>query len=378
MQIKKYTAPTLKEAITLMKNDLGEDAIILSTRMTEDKKSPHKKKLFEVTASVEDSYDFVPQQKKNAEPNQKKEEPKNEFAKELEKLSAKFNAQPPVTENNKSAYQEKKNQSNNENNLETELKEIYEVLIHREVSDKIAASIINQLRKYSQFLHTSNIDNYVTSTISSMIPTSHFEVKRNGRARVIAFVGPTGVGKSTSIAKLAVISKLVHNLDVGLITLDTYRLGALDQLRIFSEISKIDMHVAYEAEELPELFNKFKKKDIIFIDTAGRSQNNKASLKEMEDFLSKIMIDETYLVLSSTSSTKTLFDAIEKFKLLNYNGLIFSKIDEAAAFGNILNVSATYNIPIKYITNGQIIPDDIIAANAEFIANMIYTGNTYK
>lgn len=378
MQIKKYTAQTLKEAITLMKNDLGEDAIILSTRMVEDKKSTHKKKLFEVTASVEDSYDVDPApQKKGNEKIQDENQPKD-FAKELERLSAKINAKAPVVETATDNYAKSGKVNTNKYNVEEELKEVREVLIHREVSDKIASSIINQLEKYSQFLHTSNIDNYVTTTISSMISTSNFEMKRNGRAKVVAVVGPTGVGKSTSIAKLAVISKLVHNLDVGLITIDTYRLGALDQLRIFSEISKIDMQVAYEAEELPALINNFKKKDIIFIDTAGRSQNNKTSIKEMKEFLSKIMIDETYLVLSSTNSTKTIFDAIEKFKLLDYNGLIFSKIDEAAALGNILNAAVTYNIPIKYITNGQVIPDDIIAANSEFLANMIYTGNIYK
>ena len=119
---------------------------------------------------------------------------------------------------------------------------------------------------------------------------------------------------------------------------------------------------------------KFKNKDIVFIDTVGRSQNNTKLLNSINDFLEKVKVDETYLVLNSTSDYKVMMDVAKKFKVLNYDALVFSKLDEAISFGNILNLVNEIKIPIKYLTNGQVIPDDIIAADSEFIANMVYTG----
>jgi len=220
----------------------------------------------------------------------------------------------------------------------------------------------------------ANKEEYIISTLASMIPTSDFELNGEGKPKVISLVGPTGVGKTTCIAKLAVISKILHNLDIGLISIDTYRLGALDQLKIFSEISNIDFLVAYEPNDVAKFLKKFKKKDIVFIDTVGRSQNNKKLLNTINDFLKKVNIDETYLVLNSTSDYKIILDVAEKFKVLNYDAVIFSKLDEAISYGNIFNFVNQIDVPIKYLTNGQVIPDDIIAADSEFIANMVYSG----
>ena len=119
---------------------------------------------------------------------------------------------------------------------------------------------------------------------------------------------------------------------------------------------------------------KFKNKDIVFIDTVGRSQNNTKLLNSINQFLKATKIDETYLVLNSTSDYKIMLDVAKKFKVLNYNGIVFSKLDEAVSFGNILNLVEEIKVPIKYLTNGQVIPDDIIAADSEFIANMIVSG----
>jgi flagellar biosynthesis protein FlhF len=218
----------------------------------------------------------------------------------------------------------------------------------------------------------------VLSSIASLIPTNKLKLERNKKAKKVALVGPTGVGKTTCIAKLSVISKLIHNLDIGLISADTYRLGAIDQLRIFSEISNIELKVASEAGEMADIINKFRKKDLIFIDTAGRSQNNIQQLYETKEFLNAAQVDETYLVVSSTSSTKLLLDVLKKYKLFNYDSVIYTKIDEAVTFGSILNVAVKKNIPISFLSNGQVIPDDIIAADSEFIANMIYTGKINK
>ncbi|NCS90393.1 MAG: flagellar biosynthesis protein FlhF, partial [Ignavibacteria bacterium] len=147
---------------------------------------------------------------------------------------------------------------------------------------------------------------------------------------------------------------------------------------IFSEISNTDMLVAYEPKEMPGLLQKFKKKDIIFIDTAGRSQNNANHLKETKLFLTAGGVTETHLVLSTTSSTRNLVDVAQKFKMFNYKSVLFTKVDEAVSYGSMLNLVFTYDIPIMFLTNGQVIPDDIISADSEFIASMIYKGKMTK
>lgn len=379
MQIKKYIAGTLKEASQQMKKELGENAIVLSTRIIDDDPRFGGKRVFELTAGVEDNYDKV-----TTELNRKNNlQSEKNFSEELKNLSDKVftshyrKEQKPVTEKNIRLVPDSM-KPNPKKEFEYELKEIADTLLQREVNKRIVDSIITQLKKYSEFVQGSNLDGYVISTISSMIPTSNFEVQKRQKTKTIVMAGPTGVGKTTCIAKLAVISKILHNLNIGLISLDTYRLGAIDQLKIFSDISNIDLRVAYDAAEIPGFLNEYRKKDIVFIDTAGRSQNNKELLLDTREFINTIKPDEVYLVLSTTSTTKNMLDVAEKFKVLNYNGIVFTKLDEAVSFGNIINLTTQIGVPIKYLTNGQVIPDDIIAADPEFIANMIYTGKISK
>ena len=374
MQIKKFTAPTLKEASFLMKQELGNDAVILGTRVIQSDTINGSQRKFEITAGIEEVYSgtSIPRAMKHT----MLQTGEGNYSNELNKLRNKIFINPSAKDNENDNTFEKqvKSKSEHKENSEIDLNEIMDVLDHREVQKPIISSIMSQLKKFKSYLHPTNIDSYVLSSIASMIPTYHFEVHKQKKPKVVALVGPTGVGKTTCIAKLAVISKILHNLNVGLISIDTYRLGALDQLRIFSEISNVDMLVAYEPEDIPGIINSFKEKDIIFIDTAGRSQNNKEHLRQAKEYLTAANVDETYLVLSSTGTVKNLFDVAEKFKTYNYNSVIFTKIDEAVAYGNILNVVTNFDVPVSFLTNGQVIPDDIISADPEFIANMIYTG----
>lgn len=375
MQIKKFIAPTLKQASMQMKNELGGEAIILGTRVIYNSGS-NSQKMFEITAGIDEEEAVL----EYAEPsmNNYSAQPRQNLPDELRKLTDKIFINPAgkMDSSKREIKPSGKNQFIKEpkNNVEKELKKVVETLFDREVQKPMITSLVNQLKRYKGFLHESNLDSYVLSSLASMIPTYHFEVKKENTPKVVALVGPTGVGKTTCIAKLAVISKILHNLSVGLISIDTYRLGALDQLRIFSEISNVDMLVAYEPKDMPGLMNSFKDKDIIFIDTAGRSQKNKEQLLNTTEFLKAANVNETYLVLSATGTTRNMTDVAEKFKVFDYNSVIFTKIDEAVTYGNILNIVNTFNVPASFLTNGQVIPDDIISADPEFIANMIYTG----
>lgn len=413
MQIKKYLAETLKEASQKMKDELGDEAVVLSTRIIDSDPRFGNKRMFEITAGLEEEYERIEEMKPKPQAAEKPEparpkpikpmaEKEPDFAEELKKLTEKIYAakgkiQPaqggktaaapsakkepaPLKKEAPQVKKEAKPQppAERDMDLERELKEVVETLYFREVQKKIIVTIVDQMKKYTGFLHRTNMDSYVMSSIASMIPTGTFEVPKSNQSKVIALVGPTGVGKTTCIAKLAIISKILHNLDVGLISIDTYRLGAIDQLKIFSEVSNIDLLVAYTPDEIPKLLQSFKKKDVVFIDTAGRSQNNLESLKKTRLFLDAANVTETFLVLNATAGSKNLIDVMEKYKVLNYGSLIFTKIDEAAAYGNILNAVTGYNVPVKFLTNGQTIPDDIIAADPDFIAKLVYTGKLVK
>lgn len=390
MKIKKFLAPTLKEATEKMKMELGSEAIILSTRVVEEKTLDSVVKLFEITSGIEEEIVEVNQALVFDE-TVIKEEPvltnaeKTVLIKEV-KPSNGGASLPPEELNNLSFEKLKMPFSTTFKNTKTklntvvkqpideELKDVIDTLINHEVQKPLIKMVVNQLKKSKNLLTTSNLDDYVISCLSSMIPTTDFQLAKGKNSKIVALVGPTGVGKTTSIAKLAAISKILHNLDIGIISIDTYRLGAIDQLRIFSEISNIDLLVAYEPEEMPGLVSKLRGKDLILIDTVGRSQKNKDELRNIRKFLDKVPIDETFLVLSATSSEKNLMDAADKFSLFNYSSFLFTKIDEAITYGNLINISTNCNKPIIFLTNGQVIPDDIISADSEFIAKIIYTG----
>lgn len=377
MHIKKYRAVSLKEATQIMKSELGSEALILGTKVVADE-NDNRLKLYEITAGV-DKFEIAEETKtkilkQNLSQN-------NSFLDEMKNMSAKI-------------YQQNQNQKQKiseaygvapkvAKEIETpkakpiaddRMKEIIKNLTEKEVQKSVVLSIMEQLKKYKNFLSKDNLENYVQTCLGSLILTKTLDLNVKKQNKVIALVGPTGVGKTTTIAKLALIAKIIHKLDVGLISIDTYRLGAIDQLKSFADVSHTDFLVAYEPGEMPALIKKFAKKDIIFIDTVGRNHKNDAQLKTNLDFLESVKIDETFLVLSATSSTRNLIEIAKKFKMFNYSAFILSKIDEAVVHGNIINLSAKTGNPIAFLTNGQTIPDDIISADKDYIANLILTG----
>jgi flagellar biosynthesis protein FlhF len=371
MQVKKYLAPTLKRATEQMKNELGDEAIILSTRMLKQDEYPGSK-MFELTAGVDEVLVADVPQKPVLN---KSEEVYESFEEELNKISKKIFQNTDEIEKELEPHKPRTKQNDFTNTAYTNkdiIKETVKKLEYEEIEKPIIKKIIVQLQKYGKFLQLDNLDTHIHSTIASMIPTREFNIPKSNKPKVVSLIGPTGVGKTTCIAKLAIISKILHNLDVGLISIDTYRLGALDQLKVFSDVSNIDMLVAYEPSDLRGIMKEFEDKDVIFIDTAGRSQKNEESLIQSKKFLINADIDETYLVMNATSTTKTMLDIADRFRLFNYENLIFTKIDEGVVFGNLLNLITRINVPTMFLANGQVIPDDIISADADYMAKLIY------
>jgi flagellar biosynthesis protein FlhF len=188
---------------------------------------------------------------------------------------------------------------------------------------------------------------------------------------VVALIGPTGVGKTTTIAKLAANLQLRDKRRVGLITIDTYRIAAIDQLKKYADIIGAELRIVSSPDDLKNAIASMNDCDYILIDTAGRSPNDALKLSELRNFIASAAPDEVHLVLSTTCSQEAVELAIERFTAVRVDRLIFTKLDEAAHVGVMLNIVRKVNKPLSYITTGQDVPDDIEVGRGRRLADLI-------
>lgn len=196
---------------------------------------------------------------------------------------------------------------------------------------------------------------------------------RQGRRRIAALVGPTGVGKTTTLAKLAAHFTMGRRLDVALITADTFRIAAVDQLRTYSEILGVPLDVAYSPDDLPALLQRHAQRDLVLVDTAGRSPQNAEQMAELKAYLQALGPHETYLVLALTAEARVAAGVAARYSAIGFNRLLFTKLDESASLGTVLNLRRRYGCPLSYITTGQTVPDDIEVVSPERLARMLLT-----
>ena len=250
-----------------------------------------------------------------------------------------------------------------------------------------------QFHEISTLLSAQGVaDKYIEEVVAKLDPTlgpdqllsavqtlvmeslvSHDPPVSSRGSRIIGFVGPTGVGKTTTIAKLAARFALFEGLSVGLITADTYRIAAVDQLKTYAEIIGVPLEVVFSAEDMATARAKLEGKDCILIDTAGRSPKNEQQITELQDYLITAEPTDIALVLSATMSYKAVKDCLLRFGPCNYNQLIFTKLDEAdSGFGTIYNAIRDVNLPLTYLTNGQNVPDDIIVSDSDYVTELLF------
>jgi flagellar biosynthesis protein FlhF len=194
------------------------------------------------------------------------------------------------------------------------------------------------------------------------------------RPLTIALVGPTGVGKTTSIAKLAAAYKLRHGQSVGLVTSDTYRIAAVEQLRTYAGIINVPLKVAMTPEEVRGACDSLEGCGVILIDTAGRSQHDTQRVEELAAFVKSAEPHETHLVLSAGQAEAVQLSAAERFAALSPTSLMFTKLDEAVSFGSLVNVANKVGLRLSYLTTGQEVPDHIELAQSERLARLVVEG----
>ncbi|MBQ3444517.1 MAG: flagellar biosynthesis protein FlhF [Selenomonadaceae bacterium] len=196
------------------------------------------------------------------------------------------------------------------------------------------------------------------------------KLNRHG-VRIAALLGTTGVGKTTTLAKVAAKFVLEQKTDVALITADTYRISAVEQLKTYSDILELPLEIVYNPTELASAIERHRDKDLILIDTAGRSQHNDYQMRELEEFLRVNPRIEKHLVISATTKFTDAKHIMSKFAKVEPDRIIFTKVDETASLGMIINLLRDKKFSLSYITTGQSVPDDIDPASSDVLANLL-------
>ncbi len=248
-----------------------------------------------------------------------------------------------------------------------------EILRRQEVAPEILEDMAAKLPAGATLL--DSLDPKAREALESYLDQAlHFvdgiELNKHG-VRTVALIGTTGVGKTTTLAKIAARFVLERGVKAALITADTYRISAVDQLKTYSDILGLPIEIVYTPEELKVAIHKHRSKDLILIDTAGRSQNNEFQMKELGELLSINKNIEIHLVMSATTKGRDAEIILDKFSACKPSRVIFTKTDETASAGMLLNLLKGKDIALSFLTTGQSVPDDILPANAKNLADLL-------
>jgi flagellar biosynthesis protein FlhF len=384
MDIKTFRAKTMQDALALVRRELGPDASVLHTR--ELNGSLMRRMLFgrkyEIAASSTVNVPSrLPARMQRAE-SREQAAGSPELAHSLPSHSM-LHAPTSVLDHRVAGQLDRLqemieklcNQPTTQprHDLPESLFQVFTDMIEAEVDEAIARNLLDRIRSDAG-THLADpllVKARIAQILEDEIRVTGPIATTADRCRLVALVGPTGVGKTTTIAKLAANYRLREKKRVGLITVDTYRVAAVEQLRTYADIIDLPMEVVSTPREMREAVARMRNLDLVLMDTAGRSPRDEIRIQELRSLLAEAEADDVLLVLSATTGTKSLAATAERFAEVGTTALLLTKLDEATSLGHLVALTRECRLPISYLTDGQNVPDDIQVAEARQLAYLM-------
>lgn len=398
MRIKRYVGRTMKEALNMARSELGEDVLILSTRKLRRGGFLGLfggEVVFEVTAAVEEHPETRTPLKSPSSPATRS----SGYTRQSTDNAASLYQLREILGKNVKMQGESLQQQNKEKSFgggETALSELEEIksmlgnlqrlvlrgranypppydllaelLTSQEMEEDFIERIVRSMM-VSCGTHCEMNEFFWTQLLEAIVYSVKTEVPLpKGK---MMFIGPTGAGKTTTVAKLAARYHLDMGVDLMLVTVDTFRIAATDQLRTYAELIGVPFAVAYTPKELSYILKEAESHDLILIDTAGKNPHSEMHINELKAFMNVGSIDVVYLVSSAVTRRRDLFDIYQKMGEIGVTHLIFTKLDETKIFGSLIDLTRISGLPVAYFTDGQRVPDDIKEADPRFLASLL-------
>lgn len=374
MKVKVFTASNIQEAMKKVKETLGVDAIILHTRKIKQGgvMGLFAKETVEIVAAIEDVY--VPAKKSTPiAKNLNKDLALNFIEKNNQERDSLVKEIADIKSILRDVVQNTSKLNTAANSVELEKQSSVYNFLEKYLQEKgLIPTLVEYLIKNSSLTENISLEDakkLFAFKLADLVKTAEIEKNPENGPVKIALIGPTGIGKTTTLAKLAAMSIFEANLNVGLLTADTYRIAAVEQLRTYANILNIPLEVVYNLKDIGLAVQGFKDKDIIYIDTAGRSQYNKLQINELKQALKENTDILPCLVISANITFKEAVHIIDNFHVENLENLIFTKLDESFDTSIIFNIAFKYpKLKVAYITNGQNVPEDITTIDSLILA----------
>jgi flagellar biosynthesis protein FlhF len=381
MKVKKFVAPSMPEAMKMIRAELGNDAVILNSKVVYKGGflGLFAKKNIEVIAAVDRLPSSINDRKeKQLHTTLKKENNTTFLSKPQNQLEQKeqvnHQLMHEINELKSMLKQLSTNVTANFEQYPGPLQELNLLLTEQELSNELRQKVMSQLLE-KWYLHgagatSEEVFNWAREILLKQLNRIPFG-GMSFQKKFINIVGPTGVGKTTTLAKIAAECVIKHRKKVAFITTDTYRIAAIDQLKTYAKILNVPLEVCYNINDFRLAKEKFAAYDIVLIDTAGRNFRNAQyvqDLKNVIDFNDEV---ETFLVLALTAKLSDMKEIYKQFSIIHVDKFIFTKIDETSHYGAMMNLIADCKMGVAYLTNGQNVPDDIMEASPEAVINIL-------
>lgn len=363
MKVEKIVAASMPEAINRVKKQLGEDAVILSSKVlwTKGIMGLFKKKQFEVIAALDHVEETKPVQP--AVYAQMLQPAQNDAVlKELETLKKIVKKRSYVPDSKLEMYP-------------PAIQKSLLRCMNQELDKNFVLTIGDQLLDIWRKAEKEPDELEMSLAAKSILCG---ELKKLGfsgatfEKKFIALVGPTGVGKTTTLAKLAACAMLEQKKKIAFITMDTYRIAAIEQLKTYAKLLDVPVEVVYDANDFKEAANKLASYDHVFIDTAGRNYRDGKFVTDLNSLLSLVSDLDVYLILTASMKERDVESIMKHFQHLSAQKFIFTKVDETDVYGPMINMMLQYGLAADYITDGQEVPDDLVLAAPELFGNYIF------